>query len=154
MSEGVCNPSGASECRAIVGQRSRRSERHPFFFAAFFLAAHIAFIRFLAASRCAGEKLRFLRAVSTTGSAGTSARLTPDPGGRPRRFVPTPSAWIARSILSRSAMSNARMWSVGINEIVLGFLPLLSGLFLLPYQAPFVGAARKESWRRRRGAWQ
>jgi hypothetical protein len=48
------------------------------------------------------------------------ADVRPLPGGRPRRLLPVlpPRASIARFNFSRSAISNARIWSVGIEVIL------------------------------------
>jgi len=47
------------------------------------------------------------------------ADVRPFPGGRPRRLPPIPPrASIARFNLSRSVISNARIWSVGIEVIL------------------------------------
>jgi hypothetical protein len=72
--------------------------RHPFFFAAFFLAAHIDFARCLASSRWAG--VHFFLAVFAAVVVGTgSACFFPaagcaflDPDGRPRLLTPAPKA--------------------------------------------------------------
>jgi len=75
-----------------------RGKRHPFFLAAFFLAAHIDFARCLASSRWAGVHffLAFFAAVVVgTGSAcffPAAGCAFLDPGGRPRLFTPAPKA--------------------------------------------------------------
>jgi hypothetical protein len=79
-----------------------------------------AFMRFAAAARCAGENVRFFRAVFAAVVGGSETAPVDgwpffDPGGRPRRLpMGAPKASMARFSLSRSAMSNASMWSVGI----------------------------------------
>lgn len=74
------------------------------FFATFFGLAQNAFILSRAASRCAGEKVRFFRAVFAADAV--SACFAADPGGRPRLFPPPPRASMARFNLSLSAISN------------------------------------------------
>ncbi len=70
-----------------------------------FRFAHIAFARCLAASRCSGEKFRFLRAFGLAAATAASAFFN----GRPLRFAGLPSASIALFSLSLSAIRRAMM---------------------------------------------
>ncbi len=87
------------------------------FASAFRFAAHLWRILSAAASRWAAvnfRRLRFAGLATLVGAAAVSGFF----GGLPRRFVGPWRASIARVSLSRSAISKARICSVGIQRIL------------------------------------
>ena len=86
--------------------------RSRLFYFAFFRLAQYAFMRSACASRCAA--LRRFRFLASGAAAGVALAANGFLGGLPGRFAAPWSASMARFSLSRSAISRAMMYWVGI----------------------------------------
>ena len=94
------------------------------------------FAALIAAQRLFWAAAIFRRAAALTwrffGAAAVVSIATGFLGGRPRRFSDPPSAWIARSRRSRSAIKRATICSMGIKLDVIIRRPLYTPFALVP----------------------